>query len=398
MIAQAQTSSWSGGFPIETFVDILLYAGIVQGFFLALLLHRAGGAARRSNNILSVLLVVLSLSVVHSLFVADQVRHVATNPLRIKEPSVLLIAPLLYLYVRQSVGLARRLRPRDMLHLVPFFLFFAVNLPFFFDGQGSYSRFFAANQFPIGLAAWILMAAQFAFYLRALARLTRRHLHEAREELSNTDDVDLSWIRFFMAVFLALYVAIFVLAAILVHIGDFPSYRKSVALVYSVSVFVLGYKALFQKGIFVRAHEHPPAGECGEAPERRPDATHDPAAAVSRRAGRESPAARRVIDYVENERAYLDPDVTLTDLARNIGIGRNQLSEIINTELGTNFYDLINRYRVEEVKRLLADPTRRSVKIIAVAFEAGFPSKSTFNSIFKKWTGLTPSEYRDGLP
>ena len=94
---------------------------------------------------------------------------------------------------------------------------------------------------------------------------------------------------------------------------------------------------------------------------------------------------------------HRDPELSLTLLASQIQMSRNQLSEVINSKMGCNFYDFVNKYRVEDVKQLMVDTKYKDYTILAIAFEAGFPSKSTFNSIFKKFTGLTPSEYKSGL-
>lgn len=78
-------------------------------------------------------------------------------------------------------------------------------------------------------------------------------------------------------------------------------------------------------------------------------------------------------------------------------MSRNQLSFVINQGIGDSFYTFINKYRVEEAKRIIADPKNVNFTILSLAFEAGFPSKSSFHSIFKKLTGLTPTEYRNTL-
>lgn len=73
------------------------------------------------------------------------------------------------------------------------------------------------------------------------------------------------------------------------------------------------------------------------------------------------------------------------------------MSHLINAGLGENFYDFINKYRVEEVKRLMADPQKQNYNLLGIALEAGFKSKSTFNLIFKRFTGLTPTEYKKNI-
>ena len=99
---------------------------------------------------------------------------------------------------------------------------------------------------------------------------------------------------------------------------------------------------------------------------------------------------------MSSAKPYLNPDLTLTELAKQLTISRNQLSEVINTGVGDSFYNFINKYRIDEVKQLIKeDPTKR-FKIMSLAYEAGFNSKSSFNNIFKKIMGLTPSAYRDG--
>jgi AraC-like DNA-binding protein len=91
---------------------------------------------------------------------------------------------------------------------------------------------------------------------------------------------------------------------------------------------------------------------------------------------------------------YLDPDLTLAKLAESAAIPAKHLSQIINERYELNFNDFINRQRVEEAKRKLVDPAAREFKLLRIAFESGFNSKSVFNSAFRKSTGLSPSEFR----
>ena len=100
---------------------------------------------------------------------------------------------------------------------------------------------------------------------------------------------------------------------------------------------------------------------------------------------------------MKNEKPFLDPELSLSMLAKAMGLNRNQLSQLINTGIGENFYDFINKYRVEEVKRLMVDPQKQNYNLLGMALEAGFKSKSTFNLIFKRFTGLTPTEYKKNI-
>jgi AraC-like DNA-binding protein len=100
---------------------------------------------------------------------------------------------------------------------------------------------------------------------------------------------------------------------------------------------------------------------------------------------------------MQEKKSYLDPELTLSQLAKDLDIGRSQLSQLINDGIGDNFYDFINKYRVEQVKQLMTDPRVKHFSMLGIALEAGFKSKSTFNLIFKRFTGLTPTEYRKNL-
>jgi AraC-like DNA-binding protein len=94
------------------------------------------------------------------------------------------------------------------------------------------------------------------------------------------------------------------------------------------------------------------------------------------------------------QKLYLQPDLTLDKLAKELGINRFYVSQVINEQLGKNFSDLINSYRVTEAKRLLTDPAKSHYSIVGVGFEAGFNSKTAFNTTFKKVTGQSPTDYR----
>ena len=104
--------------------------------------------------------------------------------------------------------------------------------------------------------------------------------------------------------------------------------------------------------------------------------------------------AQDLLNYMRNKKAYLEPELTLEQLASQLALKPRVLSQTINEILGQNFYDFINRYRIEEAARLLTNPKDKKITILEVLYEVGFNSKSSFNTLFKKYTGLTPTEFR----
>ena len=102
----------------------------------------------------------------------------------------------------------------------------------------------------------------------------------------------------------------------------------------------------------------------------------------------------RLMDLMEKEKVYLDPDLTLKKLSEKLQVHPNYLSQIINETLQQRSSDFINRYRIEYVKKKLLDDGENHKPILDIAFESGFYSKSVFNTAFKKFTGATPSKFR----
>ncbi len=97
---------------------------------------------------------------------------------------------------------------------------------------------------------------------------------------------------------------------------------------------------------------------------------------------------------VKSDKIYLDPELTMVRLAEKIKCSRHSLSQVINECMQQSFYEYINTYRVEEAKMLLADESRKDNKIASIGYDAGFNSLSTFNEVFKKLSGCTPSQFR----
>ena len=102
----------------------------------------------------------------------------------------------------------------------------------------------------------------------------------------------------------------------------------------------------------------------------------------------------RLKKTMTQEEPYYNPDLTLEDLARIVPMPKRELSELINTHLGKTFLEYINDHRIEAAKRRFDQSEDDKETILEVMYAAGFNSKSTFNTAFKKKTGMTPSAYR----
>ncbi len=102
---------------------------------------------------------------------------------------------------------------------------------------------------------------------------------------------------------------------------------------------------------------------------------------------------KRLVRLMKRDKPYLNPNITIKTLAREMGVPSYHLSQVINDRLGKNFFDFINEYRIGEAKRKLVDPELGET-ILQVAYSVGFNSNAAFSRVFKKHTGMTPRQYK----
>ncbi len=102
----------------------------------------------------------------------------------------------------------------------------------------------------------------------------------------------------------------------------------------------------------------------------------------------------KLLAMMEAEKPYLDGELNLLKLAKLININVHQLSYLLNSGFNENFFQFVNKYRVEFAKKILLDPSQKKNSMLSIAFDSGFNSKTSFNTIFKRMTGFNPSEFR----
>ncbi len=362
--------------PIISLVD---GGGALVGIFVAALLVSRPTGNRRAATVLSVLMVLLSLSIVYPLLFSAWPGMSRLHAVVVIEPLQFLITPLMALYARLLLVPGFRLRPAQLLHLVPFALigvFSILPVPASYQGQ---AHRFGAMALEI---LWALLVIQAFLYVLPVSGLLFRYRHSLRDQESSLAGIDLGWLWWFVHLFLALTVVYAVLLVLVLHGPRELPVRAWLSVVLTLLVFVVGRRALLQRQV--------PVVEALAAPA----APAAPAARVVVTAEEADEIKARLLRAMETDRLYLDPELSLSALVQRIGATRNQVSWVINKQLGRNFYDFVNEYRVREVIRRMNEGAARDVKITALAFDAGFNSKPAFNAVFKKHTGLTPSEYR----
>lgn len=368
---------------MEILITIFIYAGIVQGFYMAILLNY-NKKRNVANKYLAFLLVVMSMSIAHSTFVIPELHKMLNNPIRIKEPFLMLVIPLIWLYVKKLEQPLFRFSVKTSLHFLPFVVFMSVNIPAFFHSSTSFAAIFLAeHSLLFNGVIWVVLLVQYSAYLFQILKLSRSYKLLAEQELSNIEHIDLSWLNTFLYAFILVLVLLAIMFIVALHNIEISWMNQTISLTFTITIFILGFKGLFQLSIFSNSDLQLTS---------LPDHTE-----VLKQKFVDEEQKNNLITYMNTFKPHRDAELTLTSLAKQVNMSRNQLSELINNSVGCNFYDFVNKYRVEDVKQMLTLPSNKNYTLLAIAFDAGFPSKSTFNSIFKKFTGLTPSEYKNGL-
>lgn len=357
----------------------------IHGIVLAIVL-RGRERHHRANLYLAAVLVAISLLLLDGCLRAlgALTSHPHLIGLTAWVPFVL--GPLVFLYVREMTAAdPAGLRPGWRHFVVPA-ADVVLLLATFYPRSAAFKQSVAGHGAPwfVGAVEIGLLAYGITYAIATLV-LLRRHRAHVQALYSNLRGVSLRWLLVLAGLNALVWLAAFV--AFIVRITGAAEAGAASAIVpigSTVVLFVIGYFQLGQAVIF----EAPPA-----AP---PDATAAPrpAPAYARARLAEDDAAgleARIRAAMTERRLYQRSGLTLAELADEVAATPHEVSQVLSTRFGRNFYAFINEHRIEHVKTGLTTTDR---PVLDLAFDAGFQSKSTFNTAFRKATGTTPSEFR----
>ncbi|MBN2411634.1 AraC family transcriptional regulator [candidate division KSB1 bacterium] len=379
-------------------VFLLLILGAMQGFFLMVLLARKQGN-RKGNRILALLMLVYSLYLLESAFFQIPYTPFLPVVMTIGIGLVFLFGPLHYIYAQFIINPYYKFRLIHWLHFFPFILvkiyFYAgflksgVSMRQFSDNPDLYYNPFLLNL--INLTKIFIGITYMIFTLLLLKKYARR----IREQFSAIDKISLNWLRNITFLTLAVWlIALFTNFNPLMN-GLNLIYRDYIiiSIALTVLIYTMGYLGLVKPEIF----SYVESIKKQSPQETKEDIILNTSSAKYAKTRLQEDKAEFYLHKLQNlmraEKPYIRPNITLKDLAQKLNIPEYHLSQIINEKLGQNFFNFINSYRVEEVKQRMSDPRYAHISLLGIAFDSGFNSKSSFNSIFKRFTQMTPSEY-----
>jgi AraC-like DNA-binding protein len=297
--------------------------------------------------------------------------------------SFLLFNPCLYLYINSLTRPQFKLRWIQLFHLLPFVFFeiytYIITEPFSLD------TFFLHDEYYLFRLAFTLSTIlSWCIYIPLSLILVNRHRMNLKNEWSNIEkNESLSWLLAF-AVF---YVVFCMFAVIITVIAYFNHLNPLTPHIYNYStllllVYIMSFYGLRQQVPSKRIL----SDEEQQTPYKNSTLTEETKQLIQ----------QKILIYFETGNGYLNPDLNMNVLSEHLKIPKYQITEVLNTKIGMNFFQFVNHYRVEAVKKMLTDSNNK-FSIEAIGYECGFSSKSSFYTVFKSMTGRTPVSYRNTI-
>jgi AraC-like DNA-binding protein len=369
---------------------------MLQGMILAALVYFHKKSDRSVNKFLALYIAVLSFVMMSPLLL--QVITWQKSSL-FMEPVPLLIGPFLYFYLRsfKETITWRKAWPHFVMAFVYLFVSYWSFQPYRLKYPDMEEVPADMLQDPFIVVRSLLKQIQLLVYYFLARRTLLSYQRSIRHLFSETSRIDLQWARWLINGYIFLVLASLVLYALMVKYPDYFTILFTLMMALATPyIYVVTYKGILQPTIWQVKPDLKKETVEQEIHEAEEAEISKPVVRTVKpgQEDRVDEIIARIIGVMEKEKLYQETELTLQGLSDKLQFPSYQVSQAINDGMKKNFYDLINGYRVEEAKRLLLDPGNRNYTILSVGFEAGFNSKTTFNTVFKKFTGLTPTDYR----
>jgi AraC-like DNA-binding protein len=367
-----------------TNIDPVLYIGISQSFFAGLLISTKKPFTV-ANRLMAAWMFLICTELIIALLNSTVIEMYAF-------PFVTFTyGPLLYLYVKFMTNPGRKFNWLAMIHFIPFVVFLTVSvifreLPLLKDLR----NFFTPDRF---ISFRLVYSTCFFLSVTVYSILAfieiGRHQRKLKDLVSYTSGlITLNWLKVLSISYYMSFLVLFILGGLEI-IGDFIPFDPYFVVFGFITIFSFAYSfyAIQQPVIFgqeVRIIDEEGNGKVTEKYVK--SGLKDKQAEIY---------LKNLISVMDTEKPYLNRNLSIQDLSELTGIPRHHITQVLNENHGKNFFTFINEYRVKEIISRFGDPKNNNFTILAIAFDAGFNSKTTFNSIFKSQTGMTPSEYRE---
>ncbi len=293
------------------------------------------------------------------------------------------MGPLLYFYTKSLCYKDFRVEKKAIIHFLPFlflvvFVFLYYHLKIAFVPRPNSSNVIPLSRYEILVYFCLLYGFLLDYCFLSLNTLSR-YRKDLKNHYSNVNRINLAWLSMIIIAYTCMFFLDLIIY-LLLFIPGFPSLiltilNQSSGAINLAFALVILFKGLKQSDILT--------GISSEKYKTARLPTHEI-----------DEYKNRIETAMAGQKPYLDPELSLDNLAEILSIPARHLSQVINVAFNQNFFDFISDYRIHEAKQMLNDPAYKDSTILNILFDVGFNSKSSFNHLFKKKTGMTPSEFR----
>ena len=365
--------------PYNTLASIALFIALTLGCFF--LLRRTN--RQRGDLFLGLILLYLASFFLQGYLWGARVLSYFPHCVQFGLYTSMALGPLIYLYIRAKTEEGFRMRPVDYLHFVPLVLDILVSMPHILTPgpvkAQELEAFLREGIYPITRLHAIIKAGHIVVYFALAVRLVFFYRQYIQNTASSGHTRYYRWLLFFSIIVL--------LPILMMLLSGFTGYRLLSLLTFVVmlTVFLIAIyvSTLVLPEVF---HAFPDRIVSPPSREKYEYSNLDEA--------QKDKLLERLQRYMTEQQPHRAPELSIGQLSEQLHTSTSYLSQVINERLGVNFVDFINGYRVADAKRLLHDPAYAHYAITALGYEAGFNSKSTFYTAFKRFTKTTPGKFR----
>lgn len=304
-------------------------------------------------------------------------------------------APFLYVYTSSFTNPEFKINFRNFYHFGIISIFVVSIIPYFSLSPEDRISIVLEKQ-DLSYYMLVPMLTQLlirAYFLTRTFIILVRHQSAIGQSFSYKTKIDLSWIKLITYGFFGEIILNFVLYGLVsAQLVNIYWMDYIIVIINIILFFYIAYSGYKQRTIQLWIPQPAPVPDTKKKETNR---NSNPESAKPVAEENYHPVISDLIQLMDKEKLYLEPELNIGDIANQLNIHAHQLSRLINQQLKKNFYEFVNAYRVQEFKRLATDPRNRHISILGLAMDAGFNSKATFYRFFKNTTGLTPSQFME---
>lgn len=368
-------------------INFFIVSGFAQNLILAAILYFDRTDHARANRNLSLAILAVNLHIGYMMLLDTNLDNMFPQLLWMPYSFLTAVGPLLYFYVQERTGNSPK---RILQHLIP--LVVEVALQGIMIGYAIHRDQLYYNTpfyFYFTPAIYLAAGVSLFYYLWLSLRLIKGYETWAIDNFSNLKEVTLRWLVRFIISFRILWMVWIPFTAIFLIF--FKYQLQYPAVVLTLYLLLLGgtYLAF---GIGIAAIRHPHFIVVSRPAERSQSKAFAKLAESTIQA-----YADQLTSLMNREKLYLNENLSLKEVSATLNCDPNLISYILNNHMGKSFHDLINEYRIEDVKAKIADPRWNHLSLLGIALDCGFNSKTTFNRVFRQVTGVTPTEFQREL-